>query len=367
MDSFTDLISGTLSPVAAVLVAPFVGSFLGVLIQRLPDGRPVVTGRSACDQCGHRLGARDLVPFISYLVSHGRCRHCGQPIGWFPVAVEAAALGVAGWAATASDGPGVWLTCLLGWTLLTAAWIDIRAMILPDVLTLPLLLAGLIVTAAISPDALTDRALAAGLGYLVLAGTALAYRRLRGRDGLGLGDAKLLAALGAWLGLNGLPGVLLLASCSGLLAAGAALLLGKRVTATTAIPFGPFLALAGWLVWLYADGFLGWLGKRAGHGEFHCVVRRPRFPVDGRTRSGVAPGSADRIVPGGVVQRTGRILFTPPLSRMPWSWCAHSANRPTRKPARNRRPVKLPANTEAVDQHGGSAAPQVSSGTSLIG
>nr|WP_294551143.1 A24 family peptidase [uncultured Rhodopila sp.] len=261
MDSYISLMSGTFSRIAAVLVAPFIGSFLGVLILRLPEGRPVVTGRSACDHCGHRLEARDLVPFLSYLLSHGRCRYCGEAIGLFPVAAEAAAAGVAGWAAAVTDGLDFWLACLLGWTLLTAAWIDLRTMILPDVLTLPLLLAGLGATAAISPGALADHALAAALGYLVLSGTARAYRRLRGRDGLGLGDAKLLAALGAWLGLNSLPIVLVLASCTGLGAAGVAILLGKRVTAATAIPFGPCLAAAGWLTWLYADWFNIWLGN----------------------------------------------------------------------------------------------------------
>jgi leader peptidase (prepilin peptidase)/N-methyltransferase len=261
MDSYVDLTSGTFTRVAAILVAPFIGSFLGVLIQRLPQGRPVAAGRSACDHCGHRLGARDLVPFLSYLLSRGRCRYCGEAIGWFPVAVEAAAVAVAGWAAVAADGPDIWLACLLGWTLLTAAWIDLRTMILPDVLTLPLLLAGLAVTAALSPGLVADHALAAALGYLLLFGTARAYRRLRGRDGLGLGDAKLLAALGAWLGLSSLPIILVLASCTGLAAAGAGMLLGKRVTAATAIPFGPFLAAAGWLAWLYADWFNTWLGN----------------------------------------------------------------------------------------------------------
>jgi leader peptidase (prepilin peptidase)/N-methyltransferase len=251
--------SGTVSRVAAVLVAPFIGSFLGVLILRLPEGRPIVTGRSACDQCGHRLGTRDLVPFLSYLLAHGRCRYCGAPIGLFPVAAETAAVCVAAWAAAVADGPDIWLACLLGWTLLTAAWIDLRTMILPDVLTLPLLLTGLAVTAAIDPDALADRALAAALAYVVLFGTARVYRRLRGRDGLGLGDAKLLAALGAWLGLSSLPIVLVLASCAGLAAAGVAMLLGKRVTAATAIPFGPCLAAAGWLAWLYADWINAWL------------------------------------------------------------------------------------------------------------
>jgi len=248
-----DLMSGPHAWLAAVLVAPFIGSFLGVAIVRLPRGRPIATGRSACDRCGHRLGARDLIPFLSFALSRGRCRHCGQAIGWFPVAIELAALGVAAWAACVVNGVEIWVACLLGWTLLAAAWIDARTMILPDVLTLPLLMAGLAVTAVLSPADLTDHSLAAAVGYLLLFVTARVYRRLRGRDGLGEGDAKLLGALGAWLGLGALPFVLILASCLGLAAACAGMLAGKRVTPATAIPFGPFLSLAGWLLWLYQD------------------------------------------------------------------------------------------------------------------
>jgi leader peptidase (prepilin peptidase)/N-methyltransferase len=252
--------SGPLSWLAPVLVAPFIGSFLGVLILRLPEGRPIVAGRSACDHCGHRLGVRDLIPFLSFARARGRCRYCGQAIGWFPCAIELAALAVAAWAACVSSGVEIWIACLLGWTLLAAAWIDARTMILPDVLTLPLLVAGLMVTAVFSLDDLTDHALAAALGYLLLFVTARVYRRLRGRDGLGEGDAKLLGALGAWLGLTSLPFVLVLASGLGLAWSGAGMLAGRRFTATTAIPFGPFLALAGWLSWLCQDWLFRWLG-----------------------------------------------------------------------------------------------------------
>jgi leader peptidase (prepilin peptidase)/N-methyltransferase len=255
VDTLFNLMSGPLSGFPAILAAPFIGSFLGVLILRLPDGRPIATGRSACDQCGHRLGVRDLVPILSFLLMHGRCRYCGAAIGAFPVLIELAAVGVAAWAAAIMNGTDLWLACLLGWTLLTAGWIDMRTMLLPDVLTLPLLVAGLAATAVVNPDALLDHALAAVLGYLLLFGTAWAYRRLRGRDGIGAGDAKLLAALGAWLGIGSLPVVLLLASCLGLIAAGGAMLFGRRLTAATAIPFGPFLSFAGWLIWLYPDWF----------------------------------------------------------------------------------------------------------------
>ncbi len=238
-------------PWPPLLVAPFIGSFLGVLIQRLPEGRAVVMGRSACDHCGHSLGPRDLVPLLSHALSGGRCRYCHTAIGLFPLAIELAALAVAVWAAImVTDAALLWATCLLGWTLLTLAWIDVRTMTLPDVLTLPLLIAGLIMTWFLESDAVLDHALGAVSGYLSLTAVAWGYRWLRGRDGLGRGDARLLAAAGAWLGLSLLPFVVLLAACLGLLAAGIAMLAGRRVTAATAIPFGPFLAFATWLAWL---------------------------------------------------------------------------------------------------------------------
>jgi leader peptidase (prepilin peptidase)/N-methyltransferase len=259
VDVLIRLISGPLAWLPPLMVAPIIGSFLGVLILRLPAGRSVVIARSACDHCGHTLGLRDLIPLMSYAATRGRCRYCGAAIGRFNLDVELAALAVAAWVVTVVPVGQIWPACLLGWTLLALAWTDLRTMILPDVLTLPLLLAGLIVTDLGSPDALLDHSAAAALGWGLLFAVAWIYRTLRGRDGLGLGDAKLLGALGAWVGLGDLPVVLLMASCLGLAAAGIGAVAGKQMTAATAIPFGPCLALAGWLSWLYADLWNDWL------------------------------------------------------------------------------------------------------------
>ncbi len=235
-----------------VILAPFIGSFLGVLIRRLPAGQPIVLARSACAACGHRLGVRDLVPVVSYLVLRGRCRRCGAPIGVFLPAVELAAAAVALWAALTLTGPGwVWASCVLGWTLLALGWIDAGHMMLPDVLTQPLLLAGLGATLLLDPEDITDHALGAVAGYVVFRAVALGYRAWRGRTGLGGGDARLLAAAGAWLGWQALPWVVLEASVAGIAAALVARLLGRRISGTTALPFGPFIAAAVWVVWLY--------------------------------------------------------------------------------------------------------------------
>ncbi len=234
-----------------LLAAPFVGSFLGVLIARLPQGRPVALSRSACERCGAVIGPRDLVPLLSHVVLRGRCRACRAPIAARHWLVELAAVAVAAWVALAGVGPALWVDCGLGWALLALAWIDWESMRLPDALTLPLIPAGLFATLWLEPDQATGHAVAAALGYAAFRGLAWLYRRLRGREGLGGGDAKLLAALGAWVGLEGLPTVLLGGAVVGLAVAAGMALRGRAVGAATAIPFGPCLALAGFAVRLH--------------------------------------------------------------------------------------------------------------------
>ena len=110
-----------------LLVAPFIGSLLGVLIHRLPRHLPVVLARSGCEACGARLGPLDLLPLVSYALQRGRCRYCKRAIGWFHPVIELAALGVPAWAVLACQTPqDAWFACLLGWTLLTLGWIDVE-------------------------------------------------------------------------------------------------------------------------------------------------------------------------------------------------------------------------------------------------
>ncbi|HWE07677.1 MAG TPA: A24 family peptidase [Rhizomicrobium sp.] len=234
-----------------LVASPFIGSFLGVLALRLPEGRSFVASRSVCDRCGHVLAARDLVPIASFLALRGRCRYCGARIGGFVLFIELAAVLVAGWAGMQISGWVLVATCFLGWTLLLLAIIDWRVQLLPDVLTLPLLAAGLVVTYAVSSETWPDHLIGAVAGFVTLAAIALVYRRLRGREGLGLGDAKLLAALGAWVAWQGLPTVLLWGSMLGLVFALVRSMTGRGLQWSDRIPFGVFLAAGGWLVWLY--------------------------------------------------------------------------------------------------------------------
>jgi leader peptidase (prepilin peptidase)/N-methyltransferase len=234
-----------------LVVAPFIGSFLSVVVTRLTKGETVVAGRSACDACGHTLGALDLLPLASYALLRGKCRHCGAPIDPVHPAMEVGALAVAVWAALTMGGWVLVATCVYGWMLLALSAIDLRDGLLPDVLTLPLLAIGLGVSYAIDPALLRDHAIGAVAGFVVFALLAYLYRRLRGREGMGLGDAKLLAAEGAWVGWIGLPTIILFAAVIGLVGALVLSRRGKGLAATDRLPFGPALAFAGWLVWLY--------------------------------------------------------------------------------------------------------------------
>jgi len=238
----------------ALVAAPVIGSFLGTLISRTAAGEGFVAGRSRCEACGHTLGPSELVPLVSFAIQRGRCRACQAPIRRFHLHVELAALLVPATALLAGeDGALLAAGCVLGWTLLALAWIDVLTLRLPDALTLPLVLAGLAEALWLDPEALTDRALGAALGYTAFRLLAWAYRLLRGRDGLGQGDAKLLAAAGAWLGAAMLADVVLVAAVGGLLFAGLLALAGRPVNGSTRLPFGPFLAVGVWSTWLFVS------------------------------------------------------------------------------------------------------------------
>lgn len=239
-----------------LLSAPFVGSFLDVLCDRWPRGEPFVGGRSHCDHCRRVLGWRDLVPILGWIIARGKCRYCGARISVRHPLVEASSLAIAIWSLAELPVPLAWIGMLFGWTLLTLTIIDLRWLWLPNIVTLPLGMAGLAVAWATSPDSVLDRIVGTALGYGALVAAAFLYRRYRGREGLGEGDPVLFGALGAWVGWQGLGTVLLYAGIAGLLSVLLRGGMGRTVRWTTRVPFGPYLSLAGWLVWLYGPLYL---------------------------------------------------------------------------------------------------------------
>jgi leader peptidase (prepilin peptidase) / N-methyltransferase len=233
-----------------VLLAPFIGSFIGVIVTRCESPRSVILGRSSCISCGVRVRTRDLIPVLSWLFLRGRCRSCSQPIGLLHPMIELAALIVALWSALLFTGGLLWASCFFGWTLLTLAATDLKYYLLPDFLTLPLILAGLLVAWIFDSPTLLPNAIGAGAGYLFLVVLRRLYWQLRKREGIGLGDAKLLAASGAWVSWSGLPSVILLGALAGLIFAPFEVKRAPSLSLTR-IPFGTFLCLSTWIVWLY--------------------------------------------------------------------------------------------------------------------
>lgn len=235
--------------VIALVLAPVTGSFIACAAIRLPAGQGL-WGRSACPCCGHVLGAAELVPLASWLMQRGQCRHCGGGIAMFYPIIELLAVLVAGSAIATLDGWRLVTGLALGWTLLLLAAIDWRAQVLPDGLTLPLAAGGVAAAIVFDPERAVLHGIAATAGWTVFLALGIAYRRLRGIDGLGGGDGKLAAAAGAWIGPVGLPWVVLMAALGGLAAIAVTAMAGAGWPADRRLPFGPFLAAAIWGVWL---------------------------------------------------------------------------------------------------------------------
>ncbi len=242
--------------IAAILLGPAAGSFLGLVSLRLPSDRQIVAGRSACGHCGRTLSPVDLVPILSFLALRGRCRTCGGAIPRRYLMMELGCLALGVWSAFAFDGPMAVVSALFGWWLLVIAVIDGEHFWLPDRLTLPLLVVGLIQAVAFSLTGLQaapwiHNLIGAAAGFAALWLVAFAYRKLRGREGLGGGDPILLGAIGAWVGWQGLPSVVVWAGIAGLSVVLATAALRRSVSAETKLPFGVFLAIGAWLVWIF--------------------------------------------------------------------------------------------------------------------
>lgn len=237
------------------LLGPIVGSCLGLLSLRLPAGLPVGLARSACVGCARPLSPLDLVPILSWAALRGRCRTCRTPIPLRYPLIEVGCALIGLWAAMINDGAAAWATAGFGWALLLIALIDAEHFWLPARLTSPLLTAGLVLAASLGPDAFIGRLIGAVAGWAFLAGLAWGYRRLRGRDGLGGGDPLMFAAVGGWVGWQGLPSVMLIAAVCGLVVAFCL----RRLQPDSRLPLGSLMAVGGWLVWLYGPlGFQIW-------------------------------------------------------------------------------------------------------------
>ncbi len=284
-----ELLAGSpaLFVILTALFGLMIGSFLNVVIYRLPlmmqrewraqcaelldqaipDDTPRLSlwgPRSQCPHCHHLIGATENIPLLSYIRQRGRCAHCDVAIGAQYPLVEAASgllAGVVAW--KFGFGWPVLAVLLFTWTLLAASVIDLHHQLLPDDLTLPLLWLGLLVALFGLGTDLRSAVIGAMAGYLSLWLVYQGFRLLTGKEGMGHGDFKLLAALGAWTGWQYLVTIVLLSSLVGAICGLALILLRGRARGAP-LPFGPFLAAAGWIALLWGEtinhAYLRWLG-----------------------------------------------------------------------------------------------------------
>jgi leader peptidase (prepilin peptidase) / N-methyltransferase len=245
--------------ITACLLGLVVGSFANVCVHRLPRGESVVSPPSRCPSCGARIQARDNLPVVGWLLLRGRCRACRAPISWRYPAVEAAN-GLLWLALAVLHGPRLrtLVEMALVSALLVLSLIDLEHQILPDVITLPGIVLGLAASFLPGADVAPASAFAAALaGWLAFAGVAKTYEKLRGVEGLGQGDWKLAALLGAFLGWQKMLLTVLVASTAGTVVGLLAIALRGR-DLRYALPLGTFLGAAGTLVVFVGDSMLRW-------------------------------------------------------------------------------------------------------------
>ncbi|WP_288380341.1 A24 family peptidase [uncultured Massilia sp.] len=277
LDFFLFAPPATLSAtLVAALFGLLVGSFLNVVIHRIPkmmqresdnyvaqesgkepphtDRYNLMVPRSACPCCGHQITAMENIPVISWLALRGKCRKCKAPISARYPAVElltGVLAGVLVW--TFGSGLAGLATLLFLFLLIAMTFIDIDTQLLPDDLTYPLLWAGLLINLNGTFVPLQDAVIGAAAGYLVLWAVYWLFKLVTGKEGMGYGDFKLLAALGAWLGWAMLPTIILLSSVVGAVVGISLIVFAKRGR-DKPIPFGPYLAAAGLIALLYGSG-----------------------------------------------------------------------------------------------------------------
>ena len=243
-----------LQALAAAVLGLLFGSFASLAAWRLPRGGQIFSGRSQCPHCRRSLGAKHLVPVISYLLSAGKCRHCGAPIGArYPLIELSCAL--LAYLAYAAAGPGLEavLLGLLGVGLVIITAVDLEHQIIPDQALLALGGLGVLYWAMPGNGSgeWLNAALGAGAGFAIAATLAAVFRRFKGRESLGFGDVKFFAVAGLWVGLGALADFMLLAGLAGILFAVAWRWRGKGEI----FPFGPALAFS-----LYCNAVLAVAG-----------------------------------------------------------------------------------------------------------
>jgi leader peptidase (prepilin peptidase) / N-methyltransferase len=234
-----------------------VGSFLNVCIYRLPRQQSIAFPPSRCPRCGRGLSWFDNIPVLSWMALRGRCRQCSEPISiQYPIVelVTCALFVAVVW--MSPTGPLIVSRLVLGCALIVLFVIDLEHQILPNVITLPGIAIGLALS-LVAPPGILNAIIGAALGAGVLYAIAAGYYLVRKEEGMGMGDVKMLAMIGAFLGWQAVLLTLILSSFSGAVI-GIAILATSRGSMRYALPFGTFLALGALVAMLGGDAIVGW-------------------------------------------------------------------------------------------------------------
>jgi leader peptidase (prepilin peptidase) / N-methyltransferase len=239
------------------LLGAIIGSFLATILMRWPLGKSAAKGKSLCDACGAVVKVYDLVPIASFIARRGRAGCCGEPISIDHLWLEVGAAMIGLLSAFALPGmPLIYVTlALFGWALLLLAALDARHFWLPDRVTIPLAILGLIANFSGVGPGLVDALIGASTGFVSLWSVGFAFKKVRGVDGLGGGDPKIFAAIGAWVGWANLPLILFAAAGIGLLIVAVLALTGRPLLRSAPLPLGALLAIAAWPVCLVSLTF----------------------------------------------------------------------------------------------------------------
>jgi leader peptidase (prepilin peptidase)/N-methyltransferase len=234
------------------------GSFLNVCIHRIPVKESIISPPSRCPQCGKRIRFYDNIPIISYIILRGRCRDCGRPISVRYPLVEAI-MGLLSMSLFLKHNLSYqyFISLIFSASLVLISFIDLRHQIIPDAVSLPGILAGFIISLIFVHITWYDSLIGIIAGGGVLYFVAFLFEVITGKEGMGGGDIKLLAMIGAWMGWRALPLIILLSSLTGIFIGGGSLLMSRQGLGTR-IPFGPFLALGTLLYVFFGNELISW-------------------------------------------------------------------------------------------------------------
>ena len=250
------IMSEEIFSVLLIVSAPFLGSYVSTVMMKTEQEQSILNPAfSTCSNCGHQILLIHKIPILSYIILKGACYRCKTPISWTYITLEAGFLisSISAMLALFNQTfDKIFFAIILAWTFLPLSIFDVQKQRLPDLATIPIACAALLQGYFLTYITLIDCLFGFILGFVLSATVSIAYSKIRGQTGLGWGDVKLIAAVGALIGWQFVPWFIFLASISALIHVILQIIIRGKQAGRERIPFGPFLCGSSWLVWLYS-------------------------------------------------------------------------------------------------------------------